>query len=93
VNQQESLFPEIRKRSGVYAGVSPSTLYTFCHPVNRGKGLSDFGYKHGARCKLNFNDGTEIGISVSNHIDFIRILFQVKQSRPFRYTPMSFLNI
>jgi len=92
VNQQES-FPEIRKGSGVYAGVSPSSLYTFCHPVNRGKGPSGLGYKHGAWCKLNFYDGTEIDISVSNHIDFIRILFQVKQNRPFRYAPMSFLNI
>lgn len=93
MNQQESLFLEIRKGNGVYAGVSPSTLYTFCSPVNHGKGPSDFGYKHGARCKLNFNDGTEIDISVSNHIDFIRILFQVRQNRLFRYTLMSFLNI
>jgi hypothetical protein len=31
--------------------------------------------KYGARCKLNFNDGTEIDISVSDHIDFICILF------------------
>lgn len=49
MNQEDSLFPEIRKGSGVYAGVSPRTLYTFCHPVNRGKGPSDFGYIHGAR--------------------------------------------
>jgi len=48
VNQEESLFPEIRKGSGV----NPSTLYTFCHPVNRAKRPSDFRYKHGTRFRI-----------------------------------------
>ena len=61
--------------------VSVRVHYTRCHPVNRAKEPSDFGEKLGARCKLNFNDGTEIDISVSNHIDFICILFLTNQNR------------
>lgn len=78
VNHEESLFPEFRKGSGVYAIVSPISLHTFCHP----EGTSDFASKHGVRCKWNFNDCTEFDIPVSNHIDFMSILFQVNQYRP-----------
>lgn len=83
MNHEES-FPEFRKGSGVYAIVSPLSLHTFCHPVNHAEGTSDFASKHGVRCKLNFNDCTEFDIPVSNHIDFISVLFQVNQYHPFR---------